>query len=246
MNRRGLPPIKRLSQGLGEQRGVLRQLTREEAYSRRNAPLDAGYDDALNPLSQKVVEELEAERVAGSPSPARFRLPRGWNLKRVERQILAKDNFYTGSCKKPGGRKLRPNLRSLKEVYECLYTDRKRKTAFCRGSPDYNPGCLEGGGQAPIELALPGEDFFRNSPQLPPIEPQAADDAVPPNDLLDLVSLFPNNYEPDLEPLGLSPVQRENLEEAFSGIREIQDAVDNDLPVSEDYLAFMYQLLGNL
>jgi len=147
---RGLPPIaiRDKQTQAGRQ---LRQLTREEAYVRRKTPLE---EDAVNPITKRNVEQLakataaalsaakdpnDAAYLRDAPSPDQFGLPSDWSLERVTRQVLAKDNYYVGPCRKKQGGKLRPNLRSLKEVYECLYTDKKRGTPFCRGNKDFPP-----------------------------------------------------------------------------------------------------------
>lgn len=139
---RGLPRIELGPGRQVEQSGGLRQLDKEEAYKYRDRPVPRA---VVNPISANQRVKLNAT-VAGAPDPEEFALPRNWKVTRRERIVPAKDNIFHGSCRKRNqdgslGKKDKPRLRSLAEVYECLYTERKRNTPFCNGNPQ--PPCDE-------------------------------------------------------------------------------------------------------
>lgn len=185
---RGLPPILLEGEDTTQTGRPLKQLSRRQAYGERIAPLSREeYKFFVNPITRKQAVRLRKDSVDGSPDPETFDLPADWKLERRPRRVVAKDNYYVGPCKKPGGKKRKPNLRSLSQVYECYYTENLARIPFCRGHPKYQPDCAVTGERPPqrrvsrqaepMLLPLPEELPFLNAEGIQAALGELADDA---------------------------------------------------------------------
>lgn len=132
--RHGAPPIggELISEGYKSKKYTQKggnRLSKQEVYKEQK---NAIKQKAVNPAGPlKRIREINNAR-EDAPPIKKFQLPDEWELQRTVRKIPTVDNLYYGPC---GPKQNKPRLRSLTQVYKCLYTDDMKNKKFCLGNP---------------------------------------------------------------------------------------------------------------
>ena len=203
----GLPPIGGPIIARGKkvetQRGGA-PLDKRQAYRQQINPL---VGDRVNPTApQKRIVRIKGAP-PGSPNVKKFGLPDTWQLKRTVRNIPTVDNIYYGPCGKEGGPQNKPRLRSLTDVYKCLYTtDMRYKTGknkgkivkYCKGGEreDHGKGpCDALKGVVPARQALTQRGLVQVGENLDELDQliAAGADAPLPDNIGDIIKQLEDN-----------------------------------------------------